>query len=201
MFMALIIFISAIRKKKLMYLWLRVTHSCNLPIYGKLEINEKLHRIHNPFVFTNSVTTCHQHLAPDTTEQEERITSLTRVRMAPRSSSFEAGSSLPRNLCARLLRCLLDALLQAPVCQPRRSRGFFTRGGRCRNGNATAQRAANNSNSSTDATHRGQEAPVMVTAYCPRHGPSSYPCDDDGSASPKYTPATPSNSPTPTTPP
>ena len=41
MFMALIIFISAIRKKKLMYLWLGVTHSCNLPIYGKLEINEK----------------------------------------------------------------------------------------------------------------------------------------------------------------
>ena len=41
MFMALMIFISAIRKKKLMYLWLGVTHSCNLPIYGKLEINEK----------------------------------------------------------------------------------------------------------------------------------------------------------------
>ena len=196
--MALIIFISAIRKKKLMYLWLSVTHSCNLPIYGKLEINEKLHRIHNPFVFTNSVTTRYQHL---TTEQEERITSLTRVRMAPHSSSFEAGSSLPRNLRACLLRCLLDALLQAPVCQPRRSRGFFTRGGRRRNGNATAQRAANNSNSIIAATHRGQEGPVMVTAYCPRHGPSSYPCNDDGSASPKYTPATPSNSPTPTTPP
>ena len=57
MFMALIIFISAIRKKKLMYLWLRVTHSCNLPIYGKLEINEKLHRIQCPFVFTNSTIT------------------------------------------------------------------------------------------------------------------------------------------------
>ena len=40
MFMTLIIFISAIREKKLMYLWLGVTHSCNLPIYGKLEINE-----------------------------------------------------------------------------------------------------------------------------------------------------------------
>ena len=152
--------------------------------------------------FTIHLSFCYNTLsALDTTEQEERITSLTRVRMAPRSSSFEAGSSLPRNLHARLLRRLLDAHLQAPVRHPRRSRGFFAHGGRCRNGNATAQRAANNSNSSTDATHRGQEAPVMVTAYCPRHGPSSYPCNDDGSVSPKYTPATPSNSPTPTTPP
>ena len=42
MFMALMIFISAIRKMKLMYLWLRVTHSCNLPIYmGNLRSMEK----------------------------------------------------------------------------------------------------------------------------------------------------------------
>ena len=40
--MALMIFISAIRKMKLMYLWLRVTHSCNLPIYmGNLRSMEK----------------------------------------------------------------------------------------------------------------------------------------------------------------
>jgi len=57
MFMALIIFIFSIRKKKLMYLWLRVTHSCNLP-----DINEKLHRIHYLFVFTNSTITRYQHL-------------------------------------------------------------------------------------------------------------------------------------------
>ena len=121
--------------------------------------------------------------------------------MAPRSSSLEAGSSQPRKLRARLLRCLLDALFPASVRQPRRSRGFFTRGGRCRNGNATAQRAANSSNSIIAATHRGQEGPVMVTAYCPRHGPSSYPCGNDGSSSLEYTPATPPNSPTPDMPP
>ena len=67
---------------------------------------------------------------------------------------------------------------------------------------------ADNDNSSTDANHRGvsvmphghpQEGPVMVTAYCPRHGRSSYPCGDDGSSSPEYTRATPPNSPTPAT--
>ena len=43
MFMALMIFISAIRKMKLMYLWLRVTHSCNLPIYmGNLRSMDKI---------------------------------------------------------------------------------------------------------------------------------------------------------------
>ena len=43
MFMALMIFISAIRKMKLMYLWLRVTHSCNLPIYmGNLRSMKKI---------------------------------------------------------------------------------------------------------------------------------------------------------------
>src|SRR6185503_3390371 len=51
MFMALMIFISAIRKMKLMYLWLRVTHSCNLPIYGKLEINEMRYRI-SPYILS-----------------------------------------------------------------------------------------------------------------------------------------------------
>jgi len=52
MFMALMIFISAIRKMKLMYLWLRVTHSCNLPIYGKLEINERRENFTIHFVYT-----------------------------------------------------------------------------------------------------------------------------------------------------
>ena len=52
MFMALMIFISAIRKMKLMYLWLRVTHSCNLPIYGKLEINERMENFTIHFVST-----------------------------------------------------------------------------------------------------------------------------------------------------
>ena len=131
---------------------------------------------------------------------------MTRVRMAPRSSSFEAGSSLPRNLCARLLRHMLDALLRTPLHHPRRGRGSFNRGGRCRSGNAAAWRAANSGNSSTNANHRGnsvmpQGGPVMVTAYCPCHGRSLYPCGDDGSSSPEYTPVTPPNSPTPATPP
>ena len=140
--------------------------------------------------------------APDTTEQEERITSLTRVRMAPRSSSFEAGSSLPRNLCARLLRHMLDALLRTPLHHPRRGRGSFNRGGRRRSGNAATWRAANNSNSSTNANHRGnsvvlQGGPVNVTAFYPRHGRSIYPCGNYGSSSPEYTSATPPTSPTP----
>ena len=58
MFMTLMIFISAIRKMKLMYLWLRVTHSCNLSIYGKLEINEMRYRI-SPYILStqNSILT------------------------------------------------------------------------------------------------------------------------------------------------
>ncbi|KAG2622262.1 hypothetical protein PVAP13_3NG273425 [Panicum virgatum] len=41
----------------------------------------------------------------------------------------------------------------------------------------------------------------MVMAFCPRHGQSSYPCGNDGSTSPEYTPAMPPNSPTPAAPP
>ena len=122
--------------------------------------------------------------------------------MAPRSSSFEAGSSLPRNLRARLLRRMLDALFRTPLQHPRRGRGFYNRGGRRHSGNAAAWRAANSINSSTNANHRGnsvvlQGGPVMVTAFCSRHGRSIYPCGNDGSSSPEYTPAAPPTSPTP----
>jgi len=126
--------------------------------------------------------------------------------MAPRSSYFEAGSSLPRNLRARLLRRMLDALLQTPLQHPRRGRGFYNRGGRHRSGNAAAWRAANSSNSSTNANHRGNSMvlhgePVMVITFYPRHGRSIYPCGNDGSSLPEYTPATPPTSPPPAPPP
>ena len=45
---------------------------------------------------------------------------------------FEAGSSLPRNLRARLLPRLLDAILRALVHHTRRGRHFFNHGGRRR---------------------------------------------------------------------
>ena len=115
----------------------------------------------------------YQQLHP--TEQELEDYQLENVRMAPRSSFFEPGSSLPRNLRARLLRRILDTLLQTPLHHPRRGKGSFNRGGRRRSGNAAAWRAANIGNSSTNANHRGnlvmpQGGPVMVAAYCPRHG-------------------------------
>ena len=125
--------------------------------------------------------------------------------MAPRSSSFDAASSLPRHLRARLLRRMVDALLRTPLHHPRRGRGSYTRRGGRRSGNAVAGRAAHSHNSSTNAHQRGnsvvlQGGPVMVTAFCPRHGRSIYPCGNDGSSS-ESTPATPPTSPTPAPPP
>ena len=127
--------------------------------------------------------------------------------MAPRSSSFDAASSLPRHLRARLLRRMVDALLRTPLHHPRRGRGSYTRRGGRRSGNAVAGRGAHahSHNSSTNAHQRGnseiqQGGPVMVTAFCPRHGRSIYPCGNDGSSS-ESTPATPPTSPTPAPPP
>ena len=125
--------------------------------------------------------------------------------MAPRSSSFDAASSLPRHLRARLLRRMLDTLLRTPLHHPRRGRGSYTRRGGCRSGNAVAGRAAHSNNSSTNAHQRGnsvvlQGGPVMVTAFCPRHGRSIYPCGNDGSSS-ESTPATLPTFPTPAPPP
>ena len=125
--------------------------------------------------------------------------------MAPRSSSFDAASSLPRHLRARLLRRMLDTLLRTPLHHPRRGRGSYTRRGGRRSGNAVAGRAAHSNNSSTNAHQRGnsevqQGGPVMVTAFCPHHGRSIYPCGNDGSSS-ESTPATPPTSPTPAPPP
>ena len=60
----------------------------------------------------------YQQLHP--TEQELEDYQLENVRMAPRSSFFEPGSSLPRNLRARLLRRILDTLLRTPLHHPRR---------------------------------------------------------------------------------
>jgi len=125
--------------------------------------------------------------------------------MAPRSSSFDAASSLPRHLRARLLRRMVDALLRTPLHHPRRGRGSYTRRGGRRSGNAVAGRAAHSNNSSINAHQRGnsevqQGGPVMVTAFCPRHGRSIYPCGNDGSSS-ESTPATPPTSPIPAPPP
>ena len=138
--------------------------------------------------------------------------------------SLDAGSSLPRNICARYLRRLmcqqLVELLRAPVHRPRRGRGrgpcfppsgFFSHGGGCYDINAAARRTARteSSDSSTFATHCGtpempngqpQEGPVMVTVFCPHHGWSTYAYRDASPPSREYILATPPNSPTPATP-
>ncbi|PVH36951.1 hypothetical protein PAHAL_6G207200 [Panicum hallii] len=80
---------------------------------------------------------------------------------------LDAGSSLPRNLHARHLRCLmhkqLDELLRAPVCRPRRGRGrgagFAGRGPRSPSSSFASPTRAASSDSSSLATRRGP--PVM----------------------------------------
>jgi hypothetical protein len=111
--------------------------------------------------------------------------------------SLDAGSSLPRNRCARHLRRFLHQqlaeLLRAAVLRPRRGKGrgasfatrgprsppssFASRGGRCRD-DAAAHRAtiAASSDSSTLATCHGPPmkpdtctAPERILVESPRH--------------------------------
>jgi hypothetical protein len=86
---------------------------------------------------------------------------------------LNAGSSLPRNLRARVLRHLLhqqvDALLRALVRRPRhgRSRAGYARRGSRRNDGAAAPRATSNDSSMLAARC---EPPVMpdncTTPFC-----------------------------------
>jgi len=104
------------------YTYVRCNVYIVFPIYVTSWINEKY--------YANSLHSClhnfSQHVI-STLFHLSKEHEITRVRMAPRSSSFEAGSSLPRNLCARLLRRMLDALLWGPLHHPRCGRGFFNR--------------------------------------------------------------------------
>jgi hypothetical protein len=76
---------------------------------------------------------------------------------------LNVGSSLPRNLCARVLCHLLhqqvDALLRAPARHPRRGRGRggYAKCGSRRNDDVAAPRAASN-DSSTLAARCGPSA-------------------------------------------
>ncbi|KAG2582785.1 hypothetical protein PVAP13_6KG172206 [Panicum virgatum] len=85
--------------------------------------------------------------------------------MVRRSIPLDVVSSLPRNLHAHHLCCLLYQQLAALL------------------------RA------------HPKEGPVMVMAFCPCHGWSTYACRDASRSSPEYTLATPPNSPISATPP
>jgi hypothetical protein len=81
---------------------------------------------------------------------------------------LNAGSSLPKNLCARVLRRLLhqqvNVLLWAPSCHPRRGRGCagYARRGSRRNDGAAAPIAASNDSSTLAARSHLQWCRTIV---------------------------------------
>ena len=140
--------------------------------------------------------------------------------------SKDARSYHPRaHHLRRLLHQQLDALLRAPVRRPHYGRGYaphatpfgyYSRGGRRHVGSTAARRFARAESSGSSSAigtlqvpppmvvHRQpQEGQHMVSAFCPHHGWSFYPCSGAGSSAPRreatleYTPWTPPYTPTP----